>query len=98
VYSQTMPPPAVEFEIGPLYVAPRAAFAWAKVGQVAAVVVAVDVGAPAVVVVLTADAAVVDGEVDVVVGELLLDPHAPSTRPVTSAPTARIPPFLMVQP
>jgi len=77
---------------GPPYDAPRAAFAWARVGQVAAVVVADDVGGTAVVV-LTAGAAVVDGELEVVVEEVL-DPHAPRTRPLISAPTARNPPFL----
>lgn len=95
VYSQTMPPPGVDVVIGPPYVAPRAVFAGARVGQVAAVFVADDADVTAVVV-LTAGAAVVDGEV-VVVDELLLDPHAPRTRPVISAPTARNPPVLMVQ-
>jgi len=60
------------------------------------VVVADDVGVAAVDV-LTAGAAVVDGGADVVVGELLLDPHAPRTRPVNSAPTVRIPPCLMAK-
>ena len=76
--------------------AARAAFAWAKVGHVAAVVAAAVVGVDAVVV-LTAGAAVVDVGVEVVVVELLLDPHAPRTRPVNSAPTVRIPPFLMAK-
>ena len=80
---------------GPPYEAPRAAFAWARVGQVAAAVVADDVGVTAVVV-LTAGAAVVDGGLEVVVDELF-DPHAPRTRPVISAPTARNPPFLTEQ-
>ena len=93
MYSHTTPPPGVDVVTGPLYVAPSAAFAWARVGQVAAAVVADDVGVAAVVV-LTAGAAVVDGALEVVVDELLLDPQAPRTRPVISAPAARNPPFL----
>jgi len=94
-YSHTIPPPGVEVDIGPLKVAPRAVLAWARVGQVAAVVVPDDVVGTTAVVVLTAGAEVVDGDVDAVVAGLpLLDPQAVNTTPVITAPTTRNPPFL----
>jgi len=88
VYSHSSPPPAIGVEIGPLKVAPRAALAWASVGQVAAPVVW------AAVVVLTAGALVAAGAAvdeggfeEVVVELLLLDPQ-----PASASPAIRVPP------
>ena len=88
VYSQTSPPSGVWFEIGPVKVALRAAFACASVGHVGVPVVTA--GA---VVELTAGAAVTIGEVvddwgfeELVVGLLLLDPQPASTNPTIAIP------------
>ena len=90
VYSQTIPPPGVGVCIGPLKEPPRAASAWARVGHVAAPVVATAV------VVVAAGAAVVavgavvdeDGDVVVVVELVLLDPQPVRARPTARAPIA----------
>jgi hypothetical protein len=95
VYSQTIPPPGVEFWLRPANEPPSAASAWANVGQVAAPVVAA-----AVVVVVADVAAVDDGEVaGVVVGDvgLVVALVPPELQPVITRPAVRAPTAITIR-
>ena len=94
-YSQTMPPPGIGVEVGPVEDPPSAVLACASVGHVAAVVAAAAVvGTASVVAVVDGAeaaevAAVLDGGGDVEVVKLVLpDPHPASNKPIESEPPA----------
>jgi hypothetical protein len=86
------PPPGVEVWLRSAYVPPRAASAWATVGQVAALVVAAAVVGVEDGEVAGGDVGLVGGDSAPVVAVALLPPelHPVMTRPTARAPAATI--------